>query len=460
MDIDYSDLVSLAIETKVLINFPRPKFAVIPVNLALALVQFSATLTIEVPPPSFTPISGPDSASNAKASMSLSLHPDFILDLASTSLIGSRAKLQDIPKVEQLIIGRVRNYVIENFVWPKVRTFNLPRVGGKKSPNPTQVIPTVLTTDTLGEVQSDSSYKSRNLDGTDEPGSDSELRVRSPSTGSAVDDEEDEEMDDDDIDDEEPDDEVFDGRLPLRVQKQVTPDGRGRRQSSRLATMPSSVKSGAVSSGIEPSTHASEAHRRLRRGSSLSSSTTASDLLASSRRTSASGSSITPGGLTFSPPALNTSTSSRSDAGSNFSPQDIRHRIPLHSPGLGIGLKPGPSKRHSIQAYLPNSGASSSGQYSPFPPISSAYSNHLSRTSSVTSLPTLLSPRAEQPSASKLADLLDAESPRWDAARKAADTRRTYETRSSAKKNTKMADSRPEDDNHASPTAKPRSRPP
>ena len=69
-----------------------------------------------------------------QASLSASLHPDFILELASTSLIGSRAKLQDIPKVEQLIVGRIRSWVIENLVWPRVRTVRLPSVRKRAQP--------------------------------------------------------------------------------------------------------------------------------------------------------------------------------------------------------------------------------------------------------------------------------------------------------------------------------------
>lgn len=453
VDVDYSDHVSLAVETKVLINFPRPKFAVIPVNLALALVQFSATLTIEVPPPSFTPISGPGSPSNAKASMSLSLHPDFILDLASTSLIGSRAKLQDIPKVEQLIIGRIRNYVIENFVWPKVRTFNLPKVGGKKPPVPVST-PPVAVSDTGGDIPSEmSSEYDAGMTNKRQSTPNGESGLRSPSSGSAIEDEEDEDFDEDDLGEEEAEDSpIATNKPPLRVQTAVTPDGRDRRYVSGSMVQPVSQRLSAQSSAIEEPHHAGEAHRRLRRGSSLSSSTTASDLLAtSSRRTS--GSSATRATSTLSPPGLSTSTSSRSETGSTVAAQDLRYRGPLHSPGLGIGLKSASSKRHSIQAYLPSSTASYNGQYSPFPPISAAYSNHLSRTSSVTSLPTLLSPRAEQPSTSKLAELLDAESPRWEAARRAADGRRTYETRSSAKKK-RLADNQAQHDAFASPTSK------
>lgn len=61
----------------------------------------------------------------------LSLDPDFTLSMSTTSLLGSRAKLQDIPKVEQLILGRLRAWMVDNFVWPKVRVLKLPGVGSK-----------------------------------------------------------------------------------------------------------------------------------------------------------------------------------------------------------------------------------------------------------------------------------------------------------------------------------------
>jgi maintenance of morphology protein 1 len=44
--LDYTDHLSLGIETKVLINFPKPKFAILPVSLALALVRLSATVNL------------------------------------------------------------------------------------------------------------------------------------------------------------------------------------------------------------------------------------------------------------------------------------------------------------------------------------------------------------------------------------------------------------------------------
>lgn len=132
-ELDYSDNVRLAVDTRILVNFPRPRFAVLPVSLGLTLVKLharvrqtasfsplirliDAQLTLEIPPTS----------SPSPPVLYLSMHPDFTLDLSATSLIGSRAKLQDIPKVEQLIVGRLRSFVVEKLVYPKRIPLKLP----------------------------------------------------------------------------------------------------------------------------------------------------------------------------------------------------------------------------------------------------------------------------------------------------------------------------------------------
>ncbi|GAA5909141.1 ERMES complex subunit MMM1 [Sporobolomyces salmoneus] len=127
LDLDYTDKVSLSLSTRVVMNFPRPRFAVLPVSLSLTLQRFSGTVTIELPTPTTTVSPEPPSSSDGAPapshphqhpSIHLSLHPDFTLDLSTSSLLGSRAKLEDVPKVEQLLNARIRSVIQDRVVWP------------------------------------------------------------------------------------------------------------------------------------------------------------------------------------------------------------------------------------------------------------------------------------------------------------------------------------------------------
>jgi hypothetical protein len=44
--VDYLDSVSLSLSTAVLINFPRPRFAVLPVSLGVELVSLGGTVRV------------------------------------------------------------------------------------------------------------------------------------------------------------------------------------------------------------------------------------------------------------------------------------------------------------------------------------------------------------------------------------------------------------------------------
>jgi maintenance of morphology protein 1 len=50
MDVDLSDFITLALETKLLLNYPKPLVAVLPVALAVSVVRFSGTLSISFIP--------------------------------------------------------------------------------------------------------------------------------------------------------------------------------------------------------------------------------------------------------------------------------------------------------------------------------------------------------------------------------------------------------------------------
>ncbi|KAK0555591.1 ERMES complex subunit mmm1 [Tilletia horrida] len=153
VDIDYNDQISLSIETKLVVNFPKPRFAVLPISLSLTVVRFSGTLALElfstvpstVLPTEVNQQPHPANASNSASKtgkdksaplpkpkcrhhLHISLHPDFVLEAHASSLIGSRAKLQDIPKIEQLLVARLRAFVLDRFVWPRFWAFGLPNL--------------------------------------------------------------------------------------------------------------------------------------------------------------------------------------------------------------------------------------------------------------------------------------------------------------------------------------------
>ncbi|TYJ54661.1 hypothetical protein B9479_004695 [Cryptococcus floricola] len=117
VDVDYLDSMSMSLSTAVLINFPRPRFAVLPVSLGVELVSIGGTMSVQLHDPT-----------GDQQHLHTSLLPDFHLHLKTTSLLGSRAKLQDIPKLEQLIVSRLRSLVQDKYVSPNYISVGLPKV--------------------------------------------------------------------------------------------------------------------------------------------------------------------------------------------------------------------------------------------------------------------------------------------------------------------------------------------
>jgi len=56
----------------------------------------------------------------------VSVLPDFILEFNVQSLIGSRSKLEDVPKITHIIISKLRNAFCENFVYPNFKKIKIP----------------------------------------------------------------------------------------------------------------------------------------------------------------------------------------------------------------------------------------------------------------------------------------------------------------------------------------------
>ncbi|KAG9597270.1 hypothetical protein KCU86_g4037, partial [Aureobasidium melanogenum] len=138
MDVDLSDVVTLGIETKLVLNYPKPFSAVLPVALAVSVVRFSGTLSL-----SFTPSQQPDAPSNESESSSanpssspttltFTFLDDYRLDLSVHSLIGSRARLQDVPKIAQLVEQRIHAWFDERCVEPRFQQIVLPSLWPRK----------------------------------------------------------------------------------------------------------------------------------------------------------------------------------------------------------------------------------------------------------------------------------------------------------------------------------------
>ncbi|KAK2623609.1 hypothetical protein QTJ16_006790 [Diplocarpon rosae] len=122
MDVDLSDFITLAVETKLLLNYPKPLAAVLPVALAVSVVRFSGTLSI-----SFIP----GSPTNATM-LAFSFLDDYRLDFSVRSLVGSRSRLQDVPKIASLVEARLHTWFDKRAVEPRFQQIELPSLWPRK----------------------------------------------------------------------------------------------------------------------------------------------------------------------------------------------------------------------------------------------------------------------------------------------------------------------------------------
>ncbi|KAK4461452.1 maintenance of mitochondrial morphology protein 1 [Cladorrhinum samala] len=124
MDVDLSDMITMAVETKLLLNFPKRLSAVLPVALAVSVVRFSGTLSI-----SFIPS---DPSKNDATKMKFTFLDDYRLDFSIRSLLGSRSRLQDVPKIAQLVESRLHRWLDERCVEPRFQEIALPSMWPRK----------------------------------------------------------------------------------------------------------------------------------------------------------------------------------------------------------------------------------------------------------------------------------------------------------------------------------------
>ena len=138
MDVDLSDFITLGVETKIILNYPKPFTAVLPIALAVSVVRFSGTLSISFLASSSRSAESNNSStpqlppSTTPTTLAFSFLPDYRLDLSVRSLVGSRSRLQDIPKIAQLVENRLHSWIDERCVEPRVQLVVLPSLWPRK----------------------------------------------------------------------------------------------------------------------------------------------------------------------------------------------------------------------------------------------------------------------------------------------------------------------------------------
>ncbi|CDO94948.1 unnamed protein product [Kluyveromyces dobzhanskii CBS 2104] len=131
IDIDLSDRLALGIETRLLLNYPKPFSAALPIKLTVSVVRFQACLTVSLTTDEqFVPTSkeaNEGEMGNDKGYyLMFSFNPEYRMELEVKSLIGARSKLENIPKIASLIEYQISKWFVERCVEPRFQFVKLP----------------------------------------------------------------------------------------------------------------------------------------------------------------------------------------------------------------------------------------------------------------------------------------------------------------------------------------------
>lgn len=129
IDIDLNDRLAVGVDTKLLLNYPKPGFASLPINVTVAIIRFQACLTVslikaeEVVPRSTNP---KEENNETGYFLIFSFSPEYRMEFETESLIGARSKLENIPKIGSLIEYQIKKWFVERCVEPRFQFVKLP----------------------------------------------------------------------------------------------------------------------------------------------------------------------------------------------------------------------------------------------------------------------------------------------------------------------------------------------
>ena len=131
IDIDLNDRLAFGIETRLLLNYPKPVTAVLPVNLTVAIVKFQACLTVSLTNAEDLVPTNKNLESDSDNSgyfLMFSFAPEYTMEFDTKSLIGARSKLENIPKISSLIEYHIKKWFVERCVEPRFQCVKLPNI--------------------------------------------------------------------------------------------------------------------------------------------------------------------------------------------------------------------------------------------------------------------------------------------------------------------------------------------
>lgn len=88
--------------------------------------------------------------------IAISSYSDFVLDFDVRSLIGSRTKLEDVPKLTELITTKLRNVYIDKLVYPMFVKIKVPQMWNGSPDAPSSTTATTSSTATNASNQATS----------------------------------------------------------------------------------------------------------------------------------------------------------------------------------------------------------------------------------------------------------------------------------------------------------------
>lgn len=112
-DLDLKDKITLGIETRLLLNYPKAMVANLPIKVSLSLVNLSGRVSISM-------LTKPEHA------VTVQFAPDFVMEFEVHSLVGARSQLKDVPKLSQVIQSTLRKAFAEKCVAPHFININIP----------------------------------------------------------------------------------------------------------------------------------------------------------------------------------------------------------------------------------------------------------------------------------------------------------------------------------------------